>query len=110
MKEQLARPAERRCPIASASSSIALSLAAHFHITEGVSPSVTLPQPFLFRFYEVHALATQFFVRIWVESGATPGDFERVASLARSQIEAALRGRDGERAWLEVKGCAFDWF
>ncbi|KAL8276486.1 hypothetical protein RQP46_011087 [Phenoliferia psychrophenolica] len=106
VKDQLARPSERRCPIASASSSITLSLAAHFNITEGVSPAPTLPQPFLFHFYECHALATMFFVRIWVESGATPGDFDRVAALAKSQIEDALKGsKEGEnvRAWNEVK-------
>ena len=103
MREQLKRPSERRCPIASASSSIALSLAAHFNITEGVSPAPTLPLPFLFHFYECHALATLFFVRIWVESGATPGDFERVAALAKSQIAAALTGKEGERTWPEVR-------
>jgi engulfment/cell motility protein 1 len=33
----------------------------------------------------VHSLATQFFIRIWAESGAAFGDFSRVVALVRSQ-------------------------
>ncbi|KAK4706042.1 hypothetical protein P7C70_g158, partial [Phenoliferia sp. Uapishka_3] len=96
----LSRPSTHRCPLAPASSSIALSLASHFHIPEGASPSPTSPSPNLFHFYDLHSAATLFFVRIWNESGATKGDFARVEMLARSQIGESLRG---EKAWKEVK-------
>lgn len=42
-------------------------------------------QPFFLNFYKVHTLATQFFLRMWSESGAAFGDFTRVVALARSQ-------------------------
>lgn len=103
IKAQLSRPEDRRCPIATVSSTITLALASHFDITSGISASPTTPAPFLLRFDEAHYLATEFFLRIWLESGAAVGDFERVATLTRSQISAALSGRWGEKAWYEVK-------
>ena len=42
-------------------------------------------QPFFLSFYRVHNLATQFFIRMWSDSGATSTDFNRVASLVASQ-------------------------
>jgi engulfment/cell motility protein 1 len=42
-------------------------------------------QPFFLNFYKVHALATNFFLQMWNESGATTGDFTRVVALVRSQ-------------------------
>lgn len=79
-----------------------LLLASHFSIDSGVSHSPTTPNPFLLRFYECHALATQFFIRIWGESGATGADFERVRTLTRSQITSVLGGQ-GEKTWFKVR-------
>lgn len=42
-------------------------------------------QPFFLNFYKVHALATNFFLQMWNESGAAIGDFTRVVALVRSQ-------------------------
>ena len=42
-------------------------------------------QPLLLEFYNVHSLATHFFLRMWAESGAAVGDFNRVVALVRSQ-------------------------
>ena len=51
-------------------------------------------QPFFLNFYKVHALATQFFLRMWNESGASKSDFPRLVALTHSQYvkvsEAAL--------------------
>ncbi|KAI5474607.1 engulfment and cell motility protein 1 [Pseudohyphozyma bogoriensis] len=103
VKDQLSRPEDRRCPIATASSAVITILSDFFDITQGLSQSPTSPQPFLLRFYEVHALATLFFVRIWLESSATSGDFERVVMLVKSQVNAALNPGFSEKTWNEVK-------
>ena len=42
-------------------------------------------QPFFLNFYKVHALATNFSLQMWNESGAAMGDFTRVVALVRSQ-------------------------
>lgn len=70
------------------------------HITTD-STSTTF-QPFFLNFNRVHALATNFFLRMWNESGATRGDFPRVAALVRSQVKVALR-KENVRAWHEVE-------
>ncbi|CAG8702662.1 15517_t:CDS:2, partial [Acaulospora colombiana] len=49
-------------------------------------------QPFFLSFHRVHALALQFFLRMWNESGATSTDFSRFA----------LRN-EAERPWHEVE-------
>ena len=50
--------------------------------TDATSPVF---QPFFLDFYKVHTLATNFFLRMWNESGAAIGDFTRVVALVRSQ-------------------------
>ena len=50
--------------------------------TDATSPVF---QPFFLDFYKVHALATNFLLRMWNESGAAIGDFTRVVALVRSQ-------------------------
>ncbi|KIK61716.1 hypothetical protein GYMLUDRAFT_243399 [Collybiopsis luxurians FD-317 M1] len=100
--EQLSRPAERRCPIAKASSEVVELLSEYWAIfAPGYSTSTTF-QPFFLDFYKVHALATNFFLRMWSESGAASGDFVRVAALVRSQVKVALRS-ENSRAWHEVE-------
>ncbi|KAF7793496.1 hypothetical protein EIP86_004608 [Pleurotus ostreatoroseus] len=102
VQEQLSRPLERRCPIAKASNEVVDLLSEHWAIFgPGYSTSTTF-QPFFLNFYNVHALATHFFLRMWNESGATKGDFSRVAALVRSQVKAALK-RENVRAWHEVE-------
>ena len=50
--------------------------------TDATSPVF---QPFFLDFYKVHTLATNFFLRMWNESGAAIGDFTRVVALVWSQ-------------------------
>ena len=50
-----------------------------------IDSTSTTFQPFFLDFYRVHCLATQFFIRMWSESGAASGDFTRVVALVRSQ-------------------------
>jgi len=100
--EQLSRPAERRCPIARASNEIVELLSEHWAIfAPGYSTSTTF-QPFFLNFLKVHALALNFFLRMWSESGAAADDFPRVVALTRSQVKVALR-RENVRAWHEVE-------
>ncbi|KAJ3786872.1 ELMO/CED-12 family-domain-containing protein [Lentinula aff. detonsa] len=99
--EHLSRPVERRCPIAKASNEVVELLSEHWAIfAPGYSTSTTF-QPFFLDFYKVHALATNFFLRMWSESGAASGDFARVVALVRSQVKLALRS-ENVRAWHEV--------
>ncbi|KAF9071535.1 ELMO/CED-12 family-domain-containing protein [Rhodocollybia butyracea] len=100
--EQLSRPAERRCPIAKASNEVVELLSEHWAIfAPGYSTSTTF-QPFFLDFYRVHALATNFFLRMWSESGAASDDFSRVVALVRSQVKVALRS-ENVRPWHEVE-------
>ncbi|KAJ3823203.1 ELMO/CED-12 family-domain-containing protein [Lentinula raphanica] len=118
--EQLSRAVERRCPIAKASNEVVELLSEHWAIfapgcmvfifysivpktdlTYTDSTSTTF-QPFFLDFYKVHALATNFFLRMWSESGAASGDFARVVALVRSQVKVALQS-ENVRAWHEVE-------
>lgn len=100
--EQNSRAAERRCPIARASNEVVEILSEHWSIfAPGYSTSTTF-QPFFLSFYRVHALALQFFLRMWSDSGAATTDFSRVASLVRSQVKLALHS-ETDRPWHEVE-------
>ncbi|KAJ3491834.1 hypothetical protein NLI96_g392 [Meripilus lineatus] len=102
VQEQLSRPEERRCPIAKASNEVVDLLSEHWTIfAPGFQTSDTF-RPYFLNFYKVHALATQFFLRMWNESGAARGDFSQVVALTRSQIAVALR-RENVRPWHEVE-------
>lgn len=102
--ETLSRPADRRCPLSAVSTTVLSLLSSHFAIDSGVCPTPTKPNPFLLRFFECHALATQFFTRIWADSGATMGDFDRVKTLTASQIRSTLGGVAGEeKTWFRVR-------
>ncbi|TDL23950.1 hypothetical protein BD410DRAFT_129883 [Rickenella mellea] len=100
--EQISRPLERRCPVAKVSNEVVELLSEHWSIfAPGYSTSTTF-QPFFLTFHRVHALATQFFLRMWNESGAAVDDFPRVVALARSQVKVALR-EENIRPWHEVE-------
>ncbi|KAF8637644.1 hypothetical protein AX17_002712 [Amanita inopinata Kibby_2008] len=100
--EQQSRLQERRCPIAKASNEVLEQLADHWEIFgPGYTTSTTF-QPFFLDFFRVHSLATRFFLRMWGESGAATGDFNRVVALVRSQIKVALRS-ENVRSWHEVE-------
>ncbi|KAF8623031.1 hypothetical protein AX15_006543 [Amanita polypyramis BW_CC] len=100
--EQLSRPQERRCLLGKASNEVVELLADHWEIFgPGYATSTTF-QPFLLDFYKVHSLATHLFLRIWAESGAVAGDFNRVVALVRSQIKVALRS-EHVRSWPDVE-------
>jgi engulfment and cell motility protein 1 len=110
--EQISRPEERRCPIAKASNEIVELLSEHWAIFApgceyfvpspattqtlllfNVDSTSTTFQPFFLNFYKVHALALNFCLRMWNESGAATGDFTRVIALARSQCVLPTFGR-----------------
>ncbi|KAF7294500.1 ELMO domain-containing protein [Mycena kentingensis (nom. inval.)] len=102
IQEQLSRPPARRCPIAKASNEVVEMLSEHWAIfAPGYSTSTTF-QPFFLDFYRVHSLATDFFIRMWSESGASSDDFTRVAALVRSQAKVSLR-MENVRPWHEVE-------
>ncbi|THH18452.1 hypothetical protein EW146_g2541 [Bondarzewia mesenterica] len=102
VQEQVSRPPERRCPIAKASNEVVELLSDHWAIfAPGYATSPTF-QPFFLNFYKVHALATNFFLRMWTESGAALADFSRVVALVRSQVNVALR-QESSRPWHEVE-------
>jgi engulfment/cell motility protein 1 len=103
IQEQLSRPDERRCPIAKASNEVVELLSEHWAIfAPGCTFTVqtwngdscwfyfadstsTTFQPFFLDLQRVHSLATQFFIRMWADSGAARGDYSRVVALVRSQ-------------------------
>ncbi|KAF7770389.1 hypothetical protein Agabi119p4_6363 [Agaricus bisporus var. burnettii] len=100
--EQSSRPEDRRCPLGKASNEVVELLSVYWNIFEpGYSTSTTF-QPFFLDFYRVHFLATRFFLRMWGESGAAIGDFQRVLDLVQSQVKVALRS-ESVRPWREVE-------
>ncbi|KAI0299316.1 ELMO/CED-12 family-domain-containing protein [Russula brevipes] len=112
VQEQNSRPAQRRCPLARASNEVVELLSEYwgvlapgctFSTPMGFSRHATSPvfQPFFLNFYKVHALATNFFLQMWNESGAAIGDFTRVVALVRSQVKVALR-QEHLRPWHEM--------
>ncbi|TFY79819.1 hypothetical protein EWM64_g4192 [Hericium alpestre] len=102
VQEQISRPPERRCPLAKASNEVVELLSEYWAIfAPGYATTPTF-QPFFLNFYKVHALATNFFYRMWNESGASLGDFTRVVALVRSQVKVALRD-ESSREWHEVE-------
>ncbi|GAA5950878.1 hypothetical protein JCM21900_000360 [Sporobolomyces salmonicolor] len=102
IKEQLSRPESRRCPISSVSSTVVYLLAEHFDFLHGVPQTLTVSSPFLFGFYDCHALVVHFFLRMWQDSGATQADFERVTTLTRSQVAFVLTG-DADKTWAKIR-------
>ncbi|GAA5889682.1 hypothetical protein JCM5296_002430 [Sporobolomyces johnsonii] len=102
IKEQLSRPESRRCPISSVSSTVVFLLAEHFDFLHGVSQTLTVSSPFLFGFYDCHALVVHFFLRMWQDSGATQVDFERVTTLTRSQVAYVLTG-SADKTWAKIR-------
>lgn len=121
MQEQLSRPGERRCPIARASNEVTDLLSEHWTIyapgcacsanvlsrtclTSGTDSTSTTFQPFFLNFYKVHALATQFFLRMWNESGASRGDFPRLVALTRSQYVYLTSVRCTDIDWVVTAG------
>ncbi|CEQ43109.1 SPOSA6832_05004, partial [Sporobolomyces salmonicolor] len=105
IKEQLSRPESRRCPISSVSSTVVYLLAEHFDFLHGVPQTLTVSSPFLFGFYDCHALVVHFFLRMWQDSGATQADFERVTTLTRSQVAFVLTG-NADKTWAKIR----QWF
>ncbi|GJJ11519.1 hypothetical protein Clacol_005752 [Clathrus columnatus] len=100
--EQVNRPIERRCPVVKASNEIVALLAEYWSIfAPGYSTSTEF-QPFFLNFTKVHTLVLKFFLRMWNESGAATADFGRVISLARSQVNMALK-KESTRQWHEVE-------
>ena len=101
VKENLALEG-KRCLIATASCDMVSNLARHFKLDQAASsgPDVSKPSPFLFRFYDCHALALQFFIRIWVESGADQGDHDKIMALSRWYVDKVLQDDD---TWFIVR-------
>ncbi|KAI0272362.1 hypothetical protein BC834DRAFT_966403 [Gloeopeniophorella convolvens] len=93
--------AGRRCPIARASNEVVELLSEYWAVLAPGYATSPVFQPFFLNFYKVHALATNFFLRMWNESGAAIGDFTRVVALVRSQVKVALR-QEHLRPWHEM--------
>ncbi|GAA5988208.1 hypothetical protein JCM11641_001613 [Rhodosporidiobolus odoratus] len=120
ISDQLTRPSNRRCPIATVSSTALILLATHFDVlSPPPATPATTPKPYLFRLPELHSLVVQFFLRMWSDSGASTamhagqgGDFERLTRLAASQVAFVLAsppsggagGAGGEgKSWSKVR-------
>ncbi|GAA6003725.1 hypothetical protein JCM10207_003565 [Rhodosporidiobolus poonsookiae] len=102
LRDQQSRPESRRCPVSVVSNTITFLLSSHFDLLAGVPQTPTVPNPYLFRFFELHALVVSFFLRMWHESGATQADYERVATLTKSQISFVCAA-GGEKTWFKVR-------
>ncbi|KPV74203.1 uncharacterized protein RHOBADRAFT_54055 [Rhodotorula graminis WP1] len=92
LQDQAARPESRRCPLSTLSNSALVVLGDYFALASSSTPPSpsTSPSPYLFRFYDLHALVVQFLVRLWTESDASLSDLERIAALGRSQVAFVL--------------------
>ncbi|KAI0046206.1 hypothetical protein FA95DRAFT_1670994 [Auriscalpium vulgare] len=101
-QEQVSRPLERRCPLAKASNEVVELLSEYWGVLAPGYATSPVFQPFFLNFYKVHALATNFFLRMWNESGAALDDFTRVVALVRSQVKVALR-QENVRPWHEME-------
>ncbi|GAA5852412.1 hypothetical protein JCM8547_006773 [Rhodosporidiobolus lusitaniae] len=105
--DQLSRPESRRLPISTVSSTVLYLLAQHFSLLDPSSssslPAAILPNPYLFRLPELHALVVHFFSRMWGDSSATQADYERVTRLTESQVAYVLGGGGGEKTWFKVR-------
>ncbi|KAH9990570.1 hypothetical protein BJV77DRAFT_1060945 [Russula vinacea] len=86
VQEQNSRSPQRRCPLARASNEYWGVLAPGCTCDFSCLPAILL------NFYKVHALATNFFLQMWNESGAAIGDFSRVVALVRSHEGRAAPG------------------
>ncbi|CAO1637346.1 unnamed protein product [Sympodiomycopsis kandeliae] len=110
INEQLARPANKRCPWGRASVQVVEILGDHWDITSGSGggfvSSSTHFTPFLLSFQRVHRLALHFFLRMWTECGATcetDGDFQRVSAMVRSQVQQTFPAdQEDKLTWSDV--------
>ncbi|KAF8461471.1 ELMO/CED-12 family-domain-containing protein [Russula ochroleuca] len=102
VQEQNSRSPQRRCPLARASNEVVELLSEYWGVLAPGYATSPVFQPFFLNFYKVHALATNFFLQMWNESGAAIGDFSRVIALVRSQVKVALR-QEHLRPWHEME-------
>ena len=100
IKDQLDRSPDVRCPIAQASRVVTQELVDIYDFSIPNLPPVR-PQPVIFRFYQLHYLVLVLFLRIWVESSATIGDFENISQLVRKQMRESLSS--GEKDWATIE-------
>lgn len=100
IKDQLDRTPDVRCPIAQASRVVTQELVDIYDFSIPNLPPVR-PQPVLFRFYQLHYLILVLFLRVWVESRATTGEFEKVSQLVRKACRESLSS--GEKDWATIE-------
>ncbi|GAA6049053.1 hypothetical protein JCM3770_003864 [Rhodotorula araucariae] len=105
LQDQAACTESHRCPVSTASNVVLHVVAEHFGVTGphvARAPAVT-PSPYVYRFYELHALVMQFFLQIWADMGATLMDLDRVADRVRRQVAVVLGGGEDKKTWFAIR-------
>lgn len=100
--EQLARPADRRCPIGKASAECVKVLYDHYKISQSAQRGASHFQPFMLNFPRLHSLVLKFFLRMWQDSESRLDDFERLSYLVRSQVRQTLAD-EHSKTWLDLE-------
>lgn len=100
--EQLARPAERRCPLGKASAECVKVLYEHYKISQSAQRGASHFQPFMLNFPRVHSLVLKFFLRMWQDSESRLDDFERLSYLVRSQVRVSLAD-EHTKSWINLE-------
>ncbi|OAA73129.1 ELMO/CED-12 family protein [Cordyceps fumosorosea ARSEF 2679] len=113
--EQSVKPAQERCPIAHASTTVTMILYDHFEVdmadmedTKGYQNLEgkdydQLFRPLLLQWSRLHTSALQAFFRIWKSTGAETDDFDKVGELVRILVEHVVGQSSRTRDVLEVE-------
>lgn len=103
LTEQHRRSPEKRCHFGAVSNAVLKHLADFWNISHGSlhsGPSELLP--LLLNYEDVHMLGIKLFFRLWTESMATIGDFNRIDSLVGTQLALTLK-TGSTRKWKDVE-------
>ena len=122
--EQIAAPAEQRCPIAKASLAVTAVLYEHFEIdkadledTKGYFAQDSRSsidkafKPLILQWSKLHYAGLQAFYRFWRSTGAVQEDFGKVVQLVRILVEAVVGGapRTKDIKEVEEECAAYDY-
>ncbi|GAA5880309.1 hypothetical protein JCM3774_006723 [Rhodotorula dairenensis] len=89
----------RRIPLATVSNLVLGLLLSHLAAPDTANQPLS---PYLFRFSDCHALAVQFYQKMWEESRAGVRDLDRITRMTRSQIAHVLN-QQRDKSWFRVR-------
>lgn len=98
----------RRIPLSTISNIVLALLLSHLASPDAAANRVAL-SPYLFRLSDCHALAVQFFQRMWEAGEAGAQDLDRITRMTRSQIAHVLDLKQ-EKSWFRVRQYACSSF